>query len=294
MTRPWSRTVLGCYETGVTGSTASIHLVVNADGFGTSAARNAGVLLAHRDGIVTSTAVLGNAPAPAQLVAELAQAPRLGTGVLLALAGGPPAAKPEDVPSLVGPDGQLPPRARDVLLAWAKASLRDGDLDREFDAQVARWRDAGLPIDHLCVQDQLGALPAVAGAAERVARRHGIAGLRTSVERPTLAWAVDVPRGLTTAAAGLLAWVARRRLGVLRHGPQTWGHFECGRLDEIRLLEILGRLGPGSHELMCAPELAPQTPGADPASELTALCSARVRAALARRPITLCRWSDLY
>jgi predicted glycoside hydrolase/deacetylase ChbG (UPF0249 family) len=281
-------------ESAVAHSAASIRLVVNADGFGTSAARNQGILAAHRDGLVTSTSVLGNAADAPAVMAELASAPSLGTGLLLALAGGSPAAPPVDVPSLVGPEGRFPPRGRDVLLVWAKAALRGEDVEREFDAQVARWRDAGLRIDHLASQDNLAALPVVALAAERAARRYGIAGLRTSVEKPTLAWAADVPRALTTAAMGALSWYARHHLGTLRHGPQTWGHFEAGHLDEIRLLEILGRLGPGSHEILCAPNLEPGAPSAPAGSEVAALCSRRVREAIRARAIELCRWSDLF
>jgi predicted glycoside hydrolase/deacetylase ChbG (UPF0249 family) len=275
-------------------SAASIRLVVNADGFGMSAARNLGVLQAHRHGIVTSTSVLGNAADPTALAAELASTPSLGTGVLLALAGGAPVAAPADVPSLVDPAGQLPLRGRDVLLVWAKAALRGEDVERELDAQVARWRAVGLRIDHLCTKDNLGSLPVVAAAVERVARRHGIAGLRTVVEQPTLAWTTDVRRGLATAALGALAWYSRRQMGALRHGPQTWGHFEAGRLDEIRLLEILGRLRPGSHELICTPELPPEATAPPPRSEVAALSSPHVRAAIARRQIELCRWCDVF
>jgi hypothetical protein len=80
---------------------------------------------------------------------------------------------------------------------------------------------------------------------ENVARRHGIAGLRMAVERPTLAWTADLPRGMATAALGAMAWYSRRQLGARRHGPQSWGYFERGRLDEIRILEISGPDGSG-------------------------------------------------
>ena len=243
---------------------------------------------------MTSTSVLGNAPDTAALMAELVSAPALGTGLLLTLVGGSPSASPQDVPSLVGPGDGFPARATDVLAAWAKATLRREDVEREFDAQVARWRAAGLGIDHLCMKDGLGALPVVATACESVARRHGIAGLRTAVERPTLAWAADIPRGLATAVQGALAWYNRRQMGALRHGPQTWGQFESGRLDEIRLLEILGRLGPGSHEILCVPDLDATEMDAPRTGEVAALTSPRVRQAILRHAIELCRWSDLF
>jgi chitin disaccharide deacetylase len=272
----------------------SIRLVVNADGFGTSAERDRAVLATHETGIVTSTSVLGNAPDPAGLKRSLDAAPRMGVGVLLSLVGGPPVSPPDTVPSLLGLDGELPARARDVLLSWAKAAMKADEVERELDAQVARLRDLGLPVDHLCCKDGLGFLPIVAQAQEKVARRHGIAGLRMTVERPTLAWTSDLRRGLQTGALAAAAWLSRRDLGARRHGPQSWGYFESGRLDEVRVLEILGRLGPGSHEIICHPDLMTDLASAPRNSEAYALVSLRVRAALAKRHIELCRWVDMF
>ena len=281
-------------EGAVVPASANIRLVVNADGFGVSEARTQGILAAHRDGIVTSTSVLGNATDPEAIRSNLEKSPRLGVGVLLSIEDGAPVAKAGLVPSLVDGGGNFPRRERDILLNWAKVALVPAHIEAEFDAQVGRLRDLGLVIDHLCAKGGVGFLPMVAQAMETVARRHGIAGLRTDVERPTLAWTSDLPRGLATAALGAMAWYSRRQLGARRHGPQSWGYFERGRLDELRILEILGRLGPGSHEIICQPELASASQTSPPRSEVAALTSARVRQALLYRNIELCRWSDLF
>jgi len=170
----------------------------------------------------------------------------------------------------LGADEHFPSEVREVFLSWAKAEPRGDEIEREFDAQVARLRDTGLAIDHLTTCHHVGFLPVVGRAVETVARRHGIAGVRTAVEHPTLAWLTEIRRSLTTAALGGLAWYGRRQMGILRHGPKTWGYFERGRLDEIRIMEILGRLGPGIHELICAPResddlLEPSRVGSPPA-----------------------------
>ena len=94
-------------ESAVDFPSSSIRLVVNADGFGLSAARTHGILAAHRNGIVTSTSVLGNAPDPDAIKADLGQAPGLGVGVLLSLEDGSPVAKPESVPSLLDGNGKF-------------------------------------------------------------------------------------------------------------------------------------------------------------------------------------------
>jgi hypothetical protein len=92
-------------------------------------------------------------------------------------------------------------------------------------------------------------------------------------------------------------------MGTLRHGPLTWGYAEAGRLDEIRILEIVGRLGPGSHELICHPGESDDdavgsgflaTAAYRRTRELAALTSPLIKRAVESRGIRLCRWQDLF
>ncbi|HXU82657.1 MAG TPA: ChbG/HpnK family deacetylase [Polyangia bacterium] len=277
---------------------AAIRLVVNADDFGATPAVSQGILQAHREGIVTSTSIIGNCADPAGVKALLDEAPGLGVGVHLTLVGGPCVAQPSAARSLVGPDGVFPDQPGEVLLSWAKGAMRADDVEREFEAQVARLHDCGLRIDHLDTGYHLGFLPAIGRAVEAVARHHAIPGIRMAIEKPSLAWVVEAQRGAMGVALGGLAWLTRRKLGTLRHGPRTWGFIESGRLDEVRILEIVGRLDPGIHELVCHPALPdgpPPPKGArDPARELRALTSPLVREAIAHKGVTLCRWADLF
>ena len=195
-------------------SAGEIRLVVNADDFGMSAAISRGILRAHRDGIVTSTSLLGNAADLPGAKAMLSEAPNLGVGVHLALCGGGPVAAADSVRSLLAPDGAFWPRGQDFIAAWMKGRVLPAEVERELDAQVARVRDAGIAIDHLDTHHHLGFLPVVGRAMEAVARRHGIAGIRSAVERPTLAWVTDPRRGLEAGmitALGLADAAAARR-----------------------------------------------------------------------------------
>ena len=278
-----------------------IRLVVNADDFGLSPAISRGILRAHRDGIVTSTSLLGNVADLQEARAQLAGAPKLGVGVHLALTGGAPVSPPDRVPSLVAPDGRFHPRGRDFIAAWVRGRILAEDIERELEAQVARIRDTGLAIDHLDTHHHLGFLPAIGRAVEQIARRHAIPGIRSAVERPTLAWVTEPRRGLEAGLLTGLAWLTRRQLGARRHGPQSWGYVEAGHLDEIRILEIIGRFGPGPHELICHPgEEDPQAGSVEEpgryqrTAELASLTSEKVHRALGRRAIDLCRWGDLF
>jgi predicted glycoside hydrolase/deacetylase ChbG (UPF0249 family) len=278
-------------------------LVVNADEFGLSPEISRGILQAHRNGIVTSTSLLGNCPNLDEARALLSAAPGLGVGVQLTLLRGLPISDPDSVPSLLAPHGGFASQARDVFLSWVTRDLDPAEIEREFDAQIARVVAAGLRPDHLNTQHHIGAIPPVGLAVEAVAKRHGIPGVRSALEEPTLTWVTDLPRGALAAALGGLTWFTRRQMGTLRHGPRSWGYVESGQLDEVRILEILGRLGPGSHELICHPgEYDDPSPGLGlfpharfrRARELAALTSPIVKQALQRRDIRLCRWADLF
>jgi predicted glycoside hydrolase/deacetylase ChbG (UPF0249 family) len=273
-------------------SAAEIRLVVNADDFGMSPGISRGILRAHREGIVTSTSVLGNCGDFDEVRAILAEAPELGVGVHLALVGRGPIAEAARVPSLLTAGGRFHERGTEFVAAWTKRAIDAGDLEREFDAQIARVRDAGIKIDHLDTHHHLGFLPVVGRTVEAVARKHGIEAIRSAIETPSLSWVTDPKRGLKAGVLTGLGWLTRRQLGARRHSAQSWGYVESGRLDEVRVLEIIGRLGPGPHELICHP--GEESTFYDHAGELRALTSPKVRRALGQRGITLCRWGDLF
>jgi predicted glycoside hydrolase/deacetylase ChbG (UPF0249 family) len=272
---------------------AQIRLVVNADDFGMSPGISRGIIRAHRDGIVTSTSLLGNCDDLPAARALLAEAPNLGVGVHLALVGGAPVADPARVPSLLAAGGRFLSRGAEFIAAWTKRHIDPGDVEREFDAQVARVRDAGIAIDHLDTHHHLGFLPVVGRSVEAVAKRYGVGAIRSTVESPALSWVTDPRRGLKASVLTGLGWLTRRQLGARRHGAQSWGYVESGRLDEVRVLEIIGRLGPGTHELICHPG-EDRNPVYDYTGELAALTSAKVRRAIGQRGVTLCRWGELF
>jgi hypothetical protein len=191
---------------------------------------------------------------------------------------------------------------RRFALEWLRGRVLASEVECELEAQLDRARTVGLELDHLCTVGHLGFLPGIGAIVERLAHRHRIGGIRTDVEPPTLTWVVDPRRGVELGVLSGLAWLTRRRLGMLKHGPRSWGYMEAGRLDEIRILETIGRMGAGAHELICTPS---RHPGLSPPSgsplgqasgspDLSALRTARVRTAVEQREIVLCRWRDLY
>lgn len=279
----------------------AIRLIVNADELGLTPEVTEGILKAHHEGIVTSASIMGNLANPAALARELAGAPALGLGAHLVLVGGTPVSAPRDIPHLIEGTGQLPDSPAQLALRWLRGKLPEAELETELLAQAERLRAAGMPLDHLDTYLHLGFLPPVARVVERVAAQLRIRAIRSSMEVPNLTWFADLQRGLPLAALGAFGYLARKKLGALRHGAESWGFAESGNLGRMRIMEILGRLGPGVHELICHPGTTPQD-GLTLAGhrvlerrlELEALCDPKIRQAVARRGITLCRFGDVF
>src|SRR5947208_5965181 len=111
-------------------------LIVNADDFGRSAGVNLGIVRAHREGIVTSTTLMTNAPGTAHAGTLAATTPRLAVGVHLVLTYAKPLLNPSRVRSLVRDDGSF----------WRPSELLARPIDRrealmEYRAQFARARE---------------------------------------------------------------------------------------------------------------------------------------------------------
>ena len=242
-------------------------LIVNADDFGFTADVNEGIIEAHRNGIVTSATIMavGQAFHQAQLLAK--DNPALGVGVHLVLVG---------ARALSRPGRALPETVRGLLF---DSSL---DVEREMDVQINRVLDTGLQPTHLDAHKHAHALPKVARAIGRLARRYGIRWVR----RP-LPW---------------LGGIARRSLAA--EGSKMTDHFigfrQTGSLDTTTLIQLIKNLPDGLTELMvhpgyCRTELnAARTRLKQSRQvELEALVSPAVKQAIQDRGVELISYGNL-
>jgi predicted glycoside hydrolase/deacetylase ChbG (UPF0249 family) len=247
-------------------------LIVNADDFGLTPGVSRGILQAHRDGLVTSTTVLANLPADPALDAEAAAAPALGLGLHLSLTWGPPASRPEAVPSLLGADGRL---ARD--LGGLEARARPDEVRREAEAQIEAFvRRFGRAPTHADSHHHAHRLPRILDAV------------------------LDV---VTAAGLPVRAQDPEFRDGLRRRGVRTPDHFMGDAAVEPywtpeRLLDRLAGLPLGLTELMCHPghfdaALAYSRYGRQREVELRALCDPEARATVERLGIRLCHFGAL-
>jgi len=122
-------------------------LIVNADDFGRTRAVSAGIVHAHLHGLVSTTTAMVNLPGALQDVLQASQqVPALGLGVHLNLTSGRPILPPEDVPSLIAPDGSF--HTPDALRASGPRP-HPAHIEREWRAQIEAFLSTGARLDHL-------------------------------------------------------------------------------------------------------------------------------------------------
>ncbi len=219
------------------------YLVVNADDFGFTRDVNAGIVRAHREGILTSTTLMANGDAFEDAIRLAKENPKLDIGVHLQMVQGQSLSRqgrplPATVGALVG----------DLLAGrW--------DLLKELEAQVEKILAAGIHPSHLDTHKHTHLLPAVLDAVLRISEKYSIRWVRKPFDLP-----LDGRRAgwKTRAAAVLMARLRGHFDKVLaRHGARSTNHFAgflwTGNFSPQDLVQLIRSLPEGTTEFMCHP-----------------------------------------
>jgi predicted glycoside hydrolase/deacetylase ChbG (UPF0249 family) len=286
---------------------AEKRLIVNADDLGLSRGITDGILVAHAEGIVTSTSLMVNQAATEYAIDRLPEVPKLDVGIHLNLCQGRPVLPACSVPSLVGSDGcflRPPEMAR--RLTFLRASAKE--IEAEFCAQIDRLRSYGLVPSHADSHHRFHIYPAAASAFHRAVRSRGITCTRAARKKT---WPTNGPLG--DAHAGPLY----RRLAVdtynnlLEHAVfHEFKRPDAGVALHPRFRGNLAKLPDawcfafenmpaGSYEIWCHPGYhQPGFSETDPLDkqrqlELQMLTSTRLREAAERSGIELITFAEL-
>lgn len=157
-------------------------LIINADDFGLSRGITEGILVAHLEGLLTSTSLMVNQPATEYAVTRLTMVPKLGCGIHLNLCQGKPVLPATSVPSLAGPDGNfLAPAEMSRRLSTWRVSSRE--IEVEFRAQIQRMKSYGLVPTHADSHHRMHTYPAAVGPFHRAIVKEGIVRARSPRKR---------------------------------------------------------------------------------------------------------------
>jgi hopanoid biosynthesis associated protein HpnK len=229
-----------------------IKVIVNADDFGFCAGVNEGIILAHREGILTSATLMANAPGFDQAVALARENPGLGVGVHLNIVRGRPVSDPSRIPSALGPDGRFWGSVYKIMRKHYARAIRPAEVEAEWRAQVEKVLRAGIVPTHLDSEKHMHAFPPYFRIALDVARDYDIRAVRFINERRLSLSPAQSVKSLFIAACCRSMRKAVRDRGIMTV-DRFHGISHSGRMTAARIRRILERAGPGVHEIMTHP-----------------------------------------
>ena len=240
-------------------------LIVNGDDFGLTEDVNRGILVAHRDGILTSTSLLANGSAFEQAITSSRNFLQLSVGVHLNLSQGNPVSPANRIRSLVNEQGDL---HLSPLNLWARILRRQlslEDIRTECRAQILKVIDAGIAPSHIDGHLHVHLLPQLSPVLIQVAHEFGIRHVRCPTEvldmTLPLIWKTNgnslraLKRSLVAYGVSSFAERLREHLRIsgITCPNAFFGLAHTGFLDANGLSAILSLLSNGTTELMCHP-----------------------------------------
>ena len=278
------------------------YIIINADDFGRHAEINRAVEEGLVHGCLRSATVMPGGAAFAGAIDIARRHEELGLGVHFTLVDGHPILPPEEIPSLVGSEGDFLPDHTALLKRYLKGGVNLEEVRRELAAQLQKIEATGIPISHVDSHQHMHTLPGIIDIVLDLAARAGIRAVRTP-RTPLFAGAFGglgqlVGRlGLSTLAR--LANCKAHRRGLLT--PDHFAGIVAGEaVSEGELLHLIAHLPQGTTEVMMHPgtknDVLQEDSGwqHDFESELAAILSPRVEAALQKAEVEPVNFCHLY
>ena len=223
-----------------------IRLILNADDLGLTPALSEAVVALRSDGAITDVSFLSVGAAFEEGVALMKIAEIKTAGVHLCLVGSEtPVCSAAKIPSLVA-GGRFRDSWPAVALAAVSGRIKGVEVEREWEAQIARVQAAGLRVTHLDGHQHLHLLPSLLPIAIRLAKRFGISTIRAPRADDPAAGGGGISR-IARLRAGILArfgHAARMKLRAagLPEPPRVLGLAEAGRMTSERWAVLLAAL----------------------------------------------------
>ena len=278
------------------------YIIINADDFGRHAEINRAVEEGLVHGCLRSATVMPGGAAFAGAIDIARRHEELGLGVHFTLVDGHPILPPEEIPSLVGSEGDFLPDHTALLKRYLKGGVNLEEVRRELAAQLQKIEATGIPISHVDSHQHMHTLPGIIDIVLDLAARAGIRAVRTP-RTPLFAGAFGglgqlVGRlGLSTLAR-LAACKAHRR-GLLT--PDHFAGIVAGEaVSEGELLHLIAHLPQGTTEVMMHPgtknDVLQEDSGwqHDFEAELAAILSPRVGEALRKAEVEPVNFRHLF
>lgn len=231
-------------------------LILSADDFGIARSVNAAIESAHRNGVLTSASLMVSAKETADAVARARALPKLGVGLHLVLADGRPVLPPEQVPDLIGRNGEFSANMVAAGFHFALSRSARSQLEAEIHAQFAAYLATGLELDHVDVHKHFHLHPIIAALLLRIGPQYGMRALRLPIE-PALTRSRPGAAPSRQRNGLVTPWTRRLKKQLERaqliHNDYVFGLADTGQMTETTVLRLLDALPEGLSEMYFHP-----------------------------------------
>jgi hopanoid biosynthesis associated protein HpnK len=233
-----------------------IKVIVHADDFGLTEKINEGILLAHINGILTSTSIMANGQAFEDAVSIARSTPTLDVGIHLTLIEERSLLNAEEVPTLLVPGGRFHRHAFDFFRKYSLGKINLKEVRKELETQVEKLLTAGISPSHLDSHQHVHMLPGILGIVVELSQKYAIPSIRFPRELGVFRKIGNVPFSRVTQALVLNLFCQMGKSRIRRRTDFFAGFLLGGNLNKENLLHILRalQLG-GTYEIMCHPGL---------------------------------------
>ena len=275
-------------------------LIVHADDFGQSESINEAVLLAHKNGILTSASIMPTGPAFEQAIKQCQTNLSLDLGIHLTLVEESSMLDPQSIPSLINENGYLHDDHKSFAWRYLRGKIDLPEVRRELEAQIVKVLGYKIPISHLDSHQHIHMLPKIRDIVIDLAKKYGIRAVRfprERIRRYMFRQRNFLPRLLQLGALNVFC-VVNGRQNVLSTDHFA-GFFFGGKLNPNNFKIVLQYLPDwGTCELMCHPGVnehhaSPSFGGYERSKELDALLSPDIAKLMGAANIQLISYRDL-
>jgi hopanoid biosynthesis associated protein HpnK len=282
-------------------SSAPKAAIVTADDFGYSREVNAGIIRAHRDGVLTATSLMVAAAARDEAVDLARENPNLDVGLHLVVCRGRSALPPDEVAGLVDASGNFLDSPVGAGLRYffnrtIRTRLRD-----EIRAQIELHLKLIGRLDHIDGHLNFHVHPIIANILLDLCVEYHVPCVRLPREAvfTTLAFARD-NAARKVVEAGIFRALSRRARRLadsrgIRSSDWLFGLHQSGHLTDAYVLGVIARLRPGLTELYFHPatDLGGTPPAIEAQREVAILTSPHVRMALEGQGVRLTNFAEV-
>lgn len=288
-------------ETAVSKRPAIRSLIINGDDFGFSREVNAGIMRAHREGILNSTSLMVTGAARDEAAAAAKDLPGLDVGLHLVVCLGRSVLPPAEIAPLTNAMGEF---GNNPTLAGFKYFFTPGireKLRAECRAQIELHLKLIGYLNHIDGHLNFHVHPALATIVVELAAEFKVPCIRLPREPVFTTIAISRDHlGRKLLESVIFRTLSRRgrRMAAergIKSSDWLFGLHQTGIMTENYVLGVLERLPAGLTEMYFHPATGVGGVRPDPAAQLETeiLTSSRVRAALAAREIGLTTFAKL-